>query len=115
MKIFGSVQHAPDIIEISALPCNSSQKIFKRAIDMLVLKELVEVLDTKSKPVTLPIDSKFSDPVPYKNEFPVIVLKRSSVFYERLAMHKEARINNKNKKSGHVDRMQSAVEGQALI
>ncbi len=112
MKIFGSVQHGPDIIEISALPCNSSQKIFKRAIDMLVLKELVEVVDTKSKPVTLPIDSKFSDPVPHKSEVPVIVIKRSSVFYERLAMHKEAKINNKNKKSGHVDRMQNVIDGK---
>ena len=97
VKIFGSKQHAPDIIEISALPCSRSQKIFKRAIDMLVFKELVEVVDTKSKPVVLPIDSKFSDPVPHKNEVPVLVLKRSSVFYERLVMHKEAKKNDKIK------------------
>ena len=68
-----------------------------RAIDMLVLKELVEVVDTKSKPVTLPVDARLSDPIPHKNEVPVFVLKRSSVFYERLAMHKEAKKINKIK------------------
>ncbi len=80
---------------------------------MLLLKELVEVVDTKSKPVTLPIDSKLSDPIPHRNEVPVIVLKRSSVFYERIAQHKEAKENNKHKQTDHLDKMESLNEAQA--
>ena len=63
--------------------------------------------------MTLPIDSKLSDPIPHRNEVPVIVVKRSSVFYERIAVHKEAKKNNKHKQTGHVDKMESFIEAKA--
>ena len=97
VRMFACKKQATDFIEISGLPSLQIQKIIKKAIDMLVSKELVEVVNTKMKLSMHSIITKMSDPAPHNDIVPVFVLKRSEDFYERYAVHAQTKKAKKKK------------------
>ena len=88
---FSSKNNSPDLIELSALPNYKSQKIFNRALSILQQKQLVEIVETKLKPVYLDPELRMSDPLPHKDSVTALVLRRSPLFNELVEQFKLAK------------------------